>query len=152
MFSTILIVGCGSQKNEEIDISSLQLIPKKEKKITLPKEEKIIAPVINDLRPLLNKDQLSNTINLGKENPFRSLDKENNETLKNLNLTGFLSANNKKYALVNYFDKSGYLTSDSLGGINTNLLPDGAKVKKIDFKNNSLVLIVDNESYEIFLD
>lgn len=148
----MLLVGCASEKTEEIDISALQLIPKKEKKISPPKAEKVVDPVSNNLEPLLSKDQLKNTINIGKKNPFSSTDKENNLIIEDLELTGFLLANNKKYVLVNYMDKTGYITSDSIGGINTNLLPDGAKVKEINFKNKTLNVIIEDQTYEIFLD
>ena len=148
----MLLVGCGGQKNEEIDTSALKLIPKKEKKISIEDDKKDIKPVINNLKSLLNNDQLSKNIKLGKNNPFAALESENNLTLENLKLTGFLSAINKQYALVNYKDKSGYLTSNSQGGINTDLLPDGAKVKEIDLKNNTVIVVFDNQSYEIFLD
>ena len=155
-----LLVSCSSQKTEEIDISALQLIPKKEKEITT-KVDDVVTPVENNLKPLLNKDQLNSTINFGKENPFAPPERENDAkiqrelndaNLKKLKLTGFLSINNNKYALVNYMNKSGSLTSDSIGGINSDLLPDGAKVKEINSKQEILVLDIDDQNYEIFLD
>ena len=158
----MLLVGCGGQKTEEIDVSALQLIPKKENKITSQTEEdKVILPVTNELKPLLNKSQLNKTINLGKVNPFGPIEEENESTLKKkendailkkLVLSGLLSANKKKYALVNYIDKSGYLTSNSQGGVNTDLLPHGVKVKEINFKKATLVIVIDNQDYEIFLE
>ena len=148
----MLLVGCGGQKNEEIDTSALKLIPKKEKKISIQDVKKDFKPVVNNLKPLLNNDQLSKNINLGKNNPFAALESKNNLTIENLKLTGFLSANNKQYALVNYKDKSGYLSSDSRGGINTDLLPDGAIVKEINLKNYTVIVVFDNQSFEIILD
>ena len=83
LFSTMILVSCGGKKTEEIDISALQLIPKKEKKIiTEEVEEKVSQPVINNLKPLLNKDQLNKTINLGRTNPFGSIETEDDETLE----------------------------------------------------------------------
>ena len=148
----MLLVSCAGEKTEEIDISALQLIPKKEKKISPPQAEKVKNPVVNNLKPLLNNDQLRKNINIGKSNPFSSLESENNFKVENLKLTGFLSANNQQYALVNYMDKSGYLTSDSQGGISTNLLPDGAIVKQINPKNNTLLIVIDDQVYTILLD
>ena len=35
----------------------------------------------------------------------------------------------------------------SIGGVNTNLLPNGAKVLKIDPKNNQLIINFENEKF-----
>tara|TARA_A100001035_G_C27443409_1_gene346935 strand:- start:57 stop:503 length:447 start_codon:yes stop_codon:yes gene_type:complete len=148
----MLLASCGSQKTEEIDISSLQLIPKKEKKISPQVVDKSVEPVSNKLKSLLTNDQLRQNIKVGKNNPFAGLESENNLTLKNIKLTGFLFINNTNYALVNYMGKSGSIMSNSIGGINTDLLPDGAKVKKIDYKNKTLELLFDKQPYEILLD
>jgi len=156
----MLLVGCGGKKTDEIDISALQLPPKKEKKITADDEVVISPPVTNNLKPLLKNVELSKTINFGKENPFAPPERENDAklqkkvndaNLKKLELTGFLSINKNKYALVNYMNKSGSLTSNSVGGSNTDLLPDGAKVKEINLKKEILILDIDNQNYEIFL-
>ena len=36
---------------------------------------------------------------------------------------------------------------DSIGGVNTDLLPDGAKVLKIDPKNKKLIINFENEKF-----
>ena len=148
----MLLVSCASEKTEEIDISALQLIPKKEKKLIPKVEEKVLLPVKNNLKPLLNKDQLTKKINIGKDNPFSSLGKEKNLTLKDIKLTGFLYFNNTNYALVNYMGKIGSIKNGDIGGINTDLLPDGTKIKDINFKNQKIVVVFNSESYEIFLE
>ena len=44
-----------------------------------------------------------------------------------------------------YLDKEGTITEDSIGGINTNLLPIGAKVIKIDPKSKTTTINFENE-------
>ena len=73
----MLLVGCGGQKTEEIDVSALQLIPKKENKITSQTEEDKVTWFTKQLKPLLNNSQLNKTINLSEVNPFGPMKKTN---------------------------------------------------------------------------
>ena len=51
------------------------------------------------------------------------------------------------YVFVNYLGNEGTITEESIGGLNTNLLPDGAKVLKIDPENKKLIIEFQEESY-----
>ena len=152
LFSMMLLVGCAGQETEEIDLSSLKLTPKKETKISTENDTKLTPKVVNNLKPLINKDQLNSSIEFGRKNPFASVEKEKNSKLNNLKLTGFLLINNTKYALVNYKDKSGSITTDDFGGISTDLIPDGAKVREINLKRKILTLVIDQKTYPIYFD
>ena len=57
-----------------------------------------------------------------------------NQFKSDFKLTGFLNTNNNKYVFVSYLDNKGTITEESIGGLNTNLLPNGAKVINIDPK------------------
>ena len=63
----------------------------------------------------------------------------------NFKLKGFLNTKNNRFVFVNYLDKEGTITEDSIGGINTNLLPIGAKVIKIDPKSKTTTINFENE-------
>ena len=45
-----------------------------------------------------------------------------------------------------YLNNKGTITEASIGGVNTNLLPNGAKVISIDPKNMKLIINFDNEN------
>ena len=64
-----------------------------------------------------------------------------------MQLKGFLKTNKKSFAFVIYSGKQGTITQESIGGLNTDLLPDGAKVLKIDPKNMKLIIEFQEESY-----
>ena len=155
LVGTLFITSCrGKNTNNDFDLSGLKIPVKK----TIPKNDlsdklkSQVKEIQNNLIPLDKREEIITSIKFGKENPFSSLDQENNITLKNIELTGFLLVNNTKYALVNYIDKTGSITSDSIGGINTDLLPEGAQVKEINLKKQVLVIAMDNQSYEILLE
>ena len=82
----------------------------------------------------------------GKNDPFSEKKIKINST-SDLKLTGFLSTKINKYVFVNYLGREGSLTTESIGGENTSLLPDGAKVIKIDPKNMKLIINFENENF-----
>ena len=153
---SLLLYGCGGTKNSnDFDISGLKIPVKK----TLPQKSNLSdedtpdqTEVKNNLIPLEKREEIISSVKFGKNNPFSSLEQETNLTLNNIKVTGFLLVNEIKYALVNYIDKSGSITSDSIGGINTDLLPEGAQVKEINLKKQVLVIVMDDQSYEILLE
>ena len=46
-----------------------------------------------------------------------------------------------------YLNNKGTITEASIGGVNTNLLPNGAKVINIDPKNMKLTIKFENEDF-----
>ena len=52
-----------------------------------------------------------------------------------------------KYVFVRYLNNEGTITEESIGGVNTNLLPNGAKVLNIDPKGLKLIINFEDEDY-----
>ena len=103
---------------------------------------------IKDLVPLKDKQEILSKTKFGKKRSFSLKEKFNQIKLNSdLKLTGFLNTEINKYVFVSYLDNEGTITEDSIGGINTNLLPDGAKVIKIDPKNMKLIINFENEKF-----
>ena len=62
-------------------------------------------------------------------------------------MTGFLNTKIEKYVFVTYLGNEGVVSENSVGGLNTNLLPKGAKVIKIDSKKRQLKINLDDEDF-----
>ena len=150
IFVVSLLTSC-AQKNNDIDFDFSKL--KRPKKITtIDKVKKVNDDFENnsyvkDLIPLKTKKEILSNTKFGKNDPFSKGDLKANKLYLDLKLTGFLNTEIKKYAIVIYFDKQGTLEEESVGGLNTNLLPNGAKVIKIDSKNNKLIISFQNEKF-----
>ena len=147
LFTFFLLIGCSQQNKNNIDFDFTTL--KKPKKISTKKEVKNVEKnlQIKDLVPLKNKEQVLSNTKFGKKDPFSKDDVQINQLNSDLKLTGFLNTENNKYAIVKYLNNEGKLTEESVGGLNTNLLPKGAKVIKIDPKNNKLIITFDNNNF-----
>ena len=65
----------------------------------------------------------------------------------NFELTGFLNTEKRKFVFVNYLGNEGIISEDSIGGLNTEFLPDGAKVITIDLKRKQLKINLENEDF-----
>ena len=48
---------------------------------------------------------------------------------------------------MNYLDNQGTINEESIGGVNTYLLPNGAKVINIDQKNKQLIILHENKEF-----
>jgi len=148
-FSSLLISCAPKNNNIDFDFSKL----KRPKKITtIDKVKKVNDDFENDsylqdLIPLKNKQEILSNTKFGKKDPFSKSGIQTNQLNSALKLTGFLKSKSDVYALVIYLDNQGSLTEESVGGINTNLLPNGAKVIKIDSKNNKLIIDFENEKF-----
>jgi len=151
IFASSLLFSCSST-NSDIDFDFTTL--KKSKKIKVVKQEnknkKINQEknsIIEDLVPLRDRKEILSKIKFGKKDPFSEGEFQSNKLLTDLILKGFLNTENNKYVFVSYLDNEGSITKDSVGGVNTTLLPNGAKVINIDSKNMQLIISVDNENY-----
>ena len=142
-----LLIGCSQQNKNNIDFDFTTL--KKPSKVNTKKDIKNIENnlLIKDLVPLKNKEQVLSNTKFGKKDPFSKDDIKINQLNLDLILTGFLSTEFNKYAMVKYLNNVGKLTEESEGGLNTNLLPNGAKVIKIDPKNKILIITFDNNNF-----
>ena len=148
-FASSLIFSC-SKKNNDIDFDFSTL--KKSKKINEKKIEnktqnnQIDKSFIKDLVTFEPREKIQSKVKYGKKDPFSEGIQVNKLNL-NLKLTGFLNTNNNKYAFVRYLNNKGTITEASIGGVNTNLLPNGAKVINIDPKNMKLTIKFENEDF-----
>ena len=149
-FTSIFIFSC-SQKNNIIDFDISDL-PKSKKIKTAEKVPKALTQeenkkFIKDLDIFQSKDKLLSKVNIGKKNPFSRRENGLNQFSSNFKLTGFLNTETKQYVFVSYLGSEGTITVDSVGGLNTNLLPNGAKVITIDSQQRQLEISFDNEDY-----
>ena len=148
-FASSLLFSC-SKKNNDIDFDFSTL--KKSKKVNEKKIEnktqnnQIDKSFIKDLITFEPVEKIQSKVKYGKKDPFSEGIQVNKLNL-NLKLTGFLNTNNNKYAFVRYLNNKGTITEASIGGVNTNLLPNGAKVINIDPKNMKLMIKFENEDF-----
>ena len=138
----LFLVGCSSNKKSLEIAEEPLIIPIKKKSI--PNEiDKAIK-----FNKLPEPSELRSFGNLKERDPFSNTFSKN-KFINGLTLTGIIFDGAKKYALVEYRERSGVLQKGDIGGISTNLLPEAIQVKRIDVTNQQLVLSEDNE--EIFL-
>ena len=149
-FVPLLLFSCSKKNNNiDFDFTTLKKIKKdkiidKENKNKINLDNKIY---IKDLVPLKNKQEVLSKTKFGKKDPFSEGESQSNKLNSNLKLTGFLNTNINKYVFVSYIDNVGTITEGSIGGVNTDLLPNGAKVIKIDSKNMKLIINFENENF-----
>ena len=138
LLSSIILNAC-SQKNNNIDLSNLPVIKQKEvvdaKKES--KDEVKFDEFIEDLVPFNSSKQLLSKFKFGKKDPFSVGDTQLNKFSSNFELTGFLNTEEETYAFVKYLGNEGIISQDSVGGLNTEFLPEGAKVINIDTKKGN---------------
>ena len=151
-FLSSLLFSCSKKNNNiDFDFSTLKK-PKKNKVLDKENknENKIILDnkiYIKDLVPLKNKEEVLSKTKFGKKDPFSKGESQSNKLNSNLKLTGFLNTEINKYVFVSYLDNEGTIKEGSIGGVNTDLLPNGAKVIKIDPKNMKLIIYFENENF-----
>ncbi len=149
-FISSLLFSC-SKKNNNINFDFTTLKKsKKDKVIDQENNNKINLENnihIKDLVPLKDKQQVLSKVKFGKKDPFSKVEIKSNKLNSDFKLTGFLNTEIKLYVFVSYLDNEGTITEESIGGVNTNLLPNGAKVISIDPKNMKLIINFDNENF-----
>jgi len=155
LFSTfiasIFLYSCGSSKKDDFDLSNFK-VPKKvngkflnsENSESLAKKKELI---INDFQKYQNKTEVLSAVKFGKKDPFSESETKLTKLDSNFQLMGFLNTNLKSFAFVIYSGKQGTITQESVGGLNTDLLPDGAKVLNIDPENEKLTIEFDNKKF-----
>ncbi len=142
-------MSCSQKINTDFDLSNLP----KPKNLDITQKENSQSinlkdrKYISDLLSLENKEQILSKFKYGKEDPFSESEFQLNNIYSDLKITGFLNAKSKKYVFVNYLGNEGAVSEKSIGGINTNLLPEGAKVINIDTKSLQLKINYENENF-----
>ena len=150
----ILISSCNSKKeNFDLDLSNFKIPPKNNEKIlNLESPESYLTKkeiIKNELKNYQNKSEILSSIKIGKIDPFseEGIKDEVNNLNTNFKLIGFLNTKNSKYVFVSYLGQEGTITEESIGGENTNLLPNGAKVLNIDYKKLKLIINFEDKDY-----
>ena len=150
LFLSLLLLSC-SQKNSNFDIDLSDLPKPKKIKINdqLEKDADIEANklFISELVPFEAREKLLSKSKFGKKDPFSESETKVNQFSSDFKLTGFLNTEIEKYVFVSYLGNEGAISGDSIGGLNTNLLPDGAKVITIDYEERQLKISFDNEDF-----
>ena len=83
----------------------------------------------------------------GKNDPFSEEQIQENNLNSNFKLKGFLNTKNKNFVFVSYLGKEGTISEESIGGVNTTLLPNGAKVLNIDPIKLKLIINFEDKDY-----
>ena len=150
LFSSLFFVSC-SQKNSNFDIDLSDLPKPKKIKINdqLKKdtETEDNQLFISELVPFEAREKLLSKFKFGKKDPFSEGETKVNQFSSDFKLTGFLNTEIEKYVFVSYLGNEGTISEDAIGGLNTNLLPDGAKVITIDYEERQLKISFDNEDF-----
>ena len=148
--SLILLNSCSSKTNIiDFDPSTLP----KPKKHNIKEQESqqttnlVAGEYISKLVPLKDKKQILSKFKYGKKDPFSESETQLNKLSLDLKITGFLNTEVEKYVFVNYLGNKGIISEKSIGGVNTNLLPEGAKVINIDNENFELTINYKNENF-----
>ena len=148
-FASIFLFSCSKNNIIDFDISDL---PKRKNIKPAEKVDKELVEgenkkFIKDLDIFESKEKVLTKFKIGKKDPFSKGETQVNQFSSDFKLTGFLNTKKDNYVFVSYQGNKGTISEDSIGGSNTNLLPNGAKVMKIDSKKSQLKINFDNEVY-----
>ena len=151
IITPIFLIGCSQNKSIDIDLSDLPK-PKKIKitnKADQINQKPLVKELIRDLVPLKDREQVLANFKFGKKDPFSMFETQPkvNPFSSNFELTGFLNTEKRKYVFVKYLGNEGIISEDSIGGLNTEFLPDGAKVITIDPKRKQLKINLENKDF-----
>ena len=148
-FTSIFLFSCSKNNIIDFDISDL---PKRTNIKPAEKEDKELVEAenkkfIKDLDIFESQEKVLNKFKIGKKDPFSKSETQVNQFSSDFKLTGFLNTKKDNYVFVSYQGNKGTISENSIGGSNTNLLPNGAKVRGIDSKKSQLKINFDNEVY-----
>lgn len=139
IFLLFLVTSCGGNKKDNFDFSDFKMPVKESIKNEIISSENTNSNNVQyELKPLKEREEVISSFKFDKNDPFIfdsqssiELSDIKNE-LSAINLKGFITISNKNYAVVDYLDKEGSITTESIGGGNTNLLPRGVSIKEIN--------------------
>ena len=150
----IFLSSCtGKKENFDIDLSNFKIPNKSEvsaSNLEISSSSETSRKIIkNNLVNYQNKSKVLSSIEFGKDDPFskEGIKGKENNLYSDFKLTGFLNTRIHKYVFVSYLGQIGTITEESIGGVNTNLLPNGAKVLNIDPKKLKLIINFENKDY-----
>ena len=144
------MVGCGRANNNDFDTSNFKIPQKSTLKISEQDNSDTSQTKTVNLEkkflPYKEKSEVLNSVKIGKKDPFAK-EAEVKKLSSILKLTGFADTGIDKYVFVSFQKNNGTITEGSVGGVSTNLLPNGAKVINIDTKNMNLTINFENKDY-----
>jgi len=131
-----LLSSCSRNKKDNFDLSDLKIPVKESINNEIISSENANSNTVQyELKPLKEREEVLSSFQFEKNDPFlfdsNELSSIKNE-LSGINLKGFITISNENYAVVDYLDNEGSITTESIGGKNTNLLPRGASIKEIN--------------------
>ena len=115
-FISLLISSCSkTNNNNDFDFSTLRKskiksIDNENKKGGQPDKESFIEELV----PYKNNKEILSITKLGKKDPFSKEGPKFNKLKSNFKLKGFLNTKNDSFVFVNYLDKEGTITEDSM--------------------------------------
>ena len=132
IFLLFLVSSCGGNKKDNFDFSNFKMPVKKSINNEIISSEDPNSNTIQyELKPLKAREEVISSFKFDKNDPFL-FDSQSSSELSGVKLKGFITISNKNYAVIDYLDNEGYITTESIGGENTNLLPRGAFIKEIN--------------------
>ena len=131
-----LLSSCSRNKKDNFDLSDLKIPVKESINNEIISSENTNSNTVQyELKPLKEREEVVSSFQFEKNDPFlfdsNELSSIKNE-LSGINLKGFITISNENYAVVDYLENEGSITTESIGGKNTNLLPRGASIKEIN--------------------
>ena len=141
-----LTSSCNGNNEDNFDFSDFKIPAKELKTEEKSSQTEQIKSIKYNLEALKERDEILSSTKFGKKDPF-SLNSDISGELSIVKLKGFITISDKNYAIIKYLDNEGPLLVESIGGVNTNLLPKGAVIKEIR-PNEGYVKITNNS--EIF--
>ena len=148
----LMLMGCAKKSSDDFDLSNLKMQIKNDKEVIKAKPKEITKKdIINNLIPLKDRKKILGNTKYGRNDPFAPLNQTSTKEVKDLILKGFFTIENINFAYVKYIDQEGVIKLDSIGGLNTKLLPTNAYVKEINPKKEELILKIDDSFYNLKL-
>jgi len=144
----ILLTGCATKQNTVLEIVTPPILP--EEFLTIPENT-------NDpsLKKLSDSNELISSISIGRNDPFLPPDfKAKSKSLfppESFTYHGYLNVVDSFSAFVSYKNKTGTIQIGDLGGVTTQLLPEGWKVENLDSNSQVLKLSFDENFVNINL-
>ena len=154
ILSIFPLFACSNKANvDDFDLSNIKLPKKKVTNITkdLTKNDLQTKATKNRLKPLAEKNEILARVKFGKKDPFSRENNDENGILPNLVLKGFVSFNNEDYAHIVFKNQSGFVSVNSVGDLNTKLLPKNAFVKDINPSKDEIKISIEKVVYTINL-
>ena len=147
---TLVMSACGKKETKDnFDFSNFKPPIRKSEIVKDNSQETVKIKVKNKLLNFKKRDDISSAIKYGKNDPFSFRSEGNNNLISNLTLKGFISTSDEKFALINYLGQEGTITTNSIGGVNTEFLPNGAKVKNFNLLDSEITILFQDKEFII---